>query len=216
MSAALLDLPLASWAARFGDGTAELRARLPAPTARLPAGPVRVELAFRGGASSTVHAARVGAETFAEGEAGGVVRELLGAAHDLSVVATARVGAPLVVALAPGVALTVPAGATVHVRGATTGPAEHPRLTQPVVLVVDGAGLTVGVPADRLHVLPALHIHEVSLAPDGEVGLRCRREWRLSGLTNGSLRPIARQLTELVRHSPRTADIRAWLGPMTR
>lgn len=196
----------------------------------LPVGPVRVELVFVGGAVPRVPEIRVLAGALQLVLVDGLVHDdgatrplarpldpidaLLDCLHDPSVRVEARPSEDLWIKVAPGLTAALPAGGTITVEAATTGPPESPRLRRSLVVSVGGAGLSIRLPGSRwLKVLASIAIRRASLAPDGGVELLGSATGRLNGAVGVGLRHASHHLSDLVRQSPQFARVRTFLEP---
>jgi hypothetical protein len=198
------------------------------PAFELPAGPVFIQLQFAGGPTPRVPEIRVQADPLDLVLVDGLVHDgddrralahpmeaieaVMDEVHDPSVRVEARPSEDLWVKLAPGLSAAIPAGGTITVEAATTGPPESPRLRRSLVVSVGGAGLSIRLPGSRwLAVLASIAIRRASLAPDGGVELHGHASSGLNGAVGVGLRHASHHLSDLVRKSPQFARVRTFL-----
>ncbi|MEZ4239099.1 MAG: hypothetical protein R3F59_23690 [Myxococcota bacterium] len=214
LSSPLRTLPLTRWATRFSTGSLAVRGRLDAPfhwpELTVPAGPVTLDVAFRGGAQPVLTSVRIQGAGEATVDVSGVaspgraVEALLDALHDLEVIVEAQPGEDLWVRMMPGLSALIPGDAPVHAEAHSIGPPDRPRLSRPLVVSFGGAGLSVRLPGARwVKILAAVAIRRASLAPDGAV--------ELDGSGFG-LRRASHHLSDLVRRHPHFARVRSFLA----
>ncbi|MEZ4318259.1 MAG: hypothetical protein R3F61_12185 [Myxococcota bacterium] len=202
------------------------------------AGPLEVAFTFEGGEDPSLLAvALVGDVTF-EGRSGAeldadcegtqldgvdssgpirlevVLEALLLGLSDLSAWAEVFPDGELLVKFQHGVQVAISANATVRLEGASLGSPGSLRLSEPLVLSVDGEGLRLSHRRfHRLASLADIRIEGASLHPDGEVTLRGGANTALDRVVRGGLKRAGARLSELVKRSPRFARVRSFLRP---
>jgi hypothetical protein len=152
-----------------------------------------------------------GFELAGTGGCDALVSRLIDSLWDLQVRSEAVAGKELLIRFGAGLAVRVPPGERLVLRGATLGPAHRPRLVRP--LVVATADHRVRLTYRRLRWLAAaggISVSEAALHPDGSVRLAGGRG-RLDRIIVGGLSRVATQLSHMVKDHPRYARVRAFL-----
>lgn len=131
---------------------------------------------------------------------------------DVEVAAEALPDGELLVRFGTGLEVSIPASATLAVRGASVGPPNALRMSAPLVVSVDGAHVRIGVRHLRwLGALARIRVHRATLHPDGSVQLEGGARSGIDGAVRSGLTQVSARLSTLVRSSPRFARVRAFL-----
>ena len=185
----------------------------------LSAGPVALEIEFRGGQRPDLLRAVAIAH---HAKAGGVVRlplttpeaeQLVGRLWDLQVDAVARAVGEVRVNFGPRMELVFPGG-PVQVSGRTCGPPDALVLAGP--LEVRAGRATVRLAGDErlswLSSLAKIRVDRAVLHPDGRVALEGGARTGFDRAVRSGLRRASDAVSALVRHSPRFQVVRGFLS----
>ena len=235
----LVGLPFVRWCRRFREGTVRLRGTVVEPVVYeqlTVCGPVELVFAFRGGEAPCIVELALSGELVWGGLAGSALvandsacaldeaelegtirRDLLAQAvlrglSDVTAWTEVVPDGEVVVKFQHGVQATISAEAVLTVHGRALGPPTALRLTEPLVMEVDGEGVRLSHQRfHRLASLARLRIEGATLHPDGEVRLKGGANGQLDRLVRGGLHRASARLSDLVRRSPNFARVRRFL-----
>lgn len=192
------------WAARLRGGTVCLSGTLACAVGPIPAGPAVVVFDFVGGHEPRIARMRIGDREVPVQHAVDTLVAVVDALHDATIDATATPDGDLLVRLALGVEVVIPASTKLRVHGAAVGSPSEPVLDRSLVLEFDGDGLKLSHEVRWVARLAQIRLGRAALHPDGAVALEARASSRTGDLAlKMPLHRAASHLTDLVRRSPK-------------